>query len=149
MLHPSYSDLMRVVNADVEPGETKVVNSRYSIVMATAKRARQLVDGDEPLIDGDAAKPLSLAVEELNQGKIKIIADDELEEFENDFKEQAAEKQKEIMEQRAEAQRLAEEAAEAAEEEPAPKKTRRSKAAAAEEAEDAADEAEEAAEDEE
>ncbi len=147
MLHPSYSDLMKVVNADVEPGETKVVNSRYSIVMATAKRARQLVDGDEPLIDGDAAKPLSLAVEELNQGKIKIIADDELEDFENDIKVQAAEKQKEIMEQRAEAQRLAEEAAEAVEEEPAPKKTRKSKAAAA--AEEAEDEAEEAEEDEE
>ncbi len=147
MLHPSYSDLMKVVNSEVEPGEEPVVTSRYSIVMATAKRARQLVDGDEPLIDGDAAKPLSLEVEELNQGKIKIIADDELEDFENDIKVQAAEKQKEIMEQRAEAQRLAEEAAEAVEEEPAPKKTRKSKAAAA--AEEAEDEAEEAEEDEE
>ena len=38
MLHPSYTDLMKVVNKDVEEGETKVVNSRYSIVMATAKR---------------------------------------------------------------------------------------------------------------
>ena len=37
MLHPSYTDLMKVVNKDVEEGETKVVNSRYSIVMATAK----------------------------------------------------------------------------------------------------------------
>ena len=34
MLHPSYTDLMKVVNKDVEEGETKVVNSRYSIVMA-------------------------------------------------------------------------------------------------------------------
>ena len=40
MLHPSYSDLMKVVNSEVEPGEEKIVNSRYSIVMATAKRAR-------------------------------------------------------------------------------------------------------------
>jgi len=77
MLHPSYSDLMKVVNADVEPGETKVVNSRYSIVMATAKRARQLVDGDEALVIEDGKKPLSVAVEELNQGEIKIIGDDE------------------------------------------------------------------------
>ena len=30
MLHPSYTDLMKVVNKDVEEGETKVVNSRYS-----------------------------------------------------------------------------------------------------------------------
>ena len=38
MLHPSYTDLMKVVNSEVEPGEAPVVNSRYSIVMATAKR---------------------------------------------------------------------------------------------------------------
>lgn len=77
MLHPTYSDLMKVVNSDVEPGETKVVNSRYSIVMATAKRARQIVNGDEPLVDGDSEKPLSVAIEELNQGMIKIIGDEE------------------------------------------------------------------------
>ena len=77
MLHPSYSDLMKVVNADVEPGETKVVNSRYSIVMATAKRARQIVDGDEPLVEVDGKKPLSVAVEELNQGEIKIMGDED------------------------------------------------------------------------
>ena len=77
MLHPSYSDLMKVVNSDVEPGETKVVNSRYSIVIATAKRARQIVNGDEPLVDGDSEKPLSVAIEELNQGMIKIIGDEE------------------------------------------------------------------------
>ena len=41
MLHPSYTDLMKVVNQDVEEGDTKIVNSRYSIVLATAKRARQ------------------------------------------------------------------------------------------------------------
>lgn len=68
---------MKVVNSDVEPGETKVVNSRYSIVMATAKRARQIVNGDEPLVDGDSEKPLSVAIEELNQGMIKIIGDEE------------------------------------------------------------------------
>ena len=80
MLHPSYSDLMKVVNAEVEPGETKVVNSRYSIVMATAKRARQLVNGDEALVPENGKKPLSVAVEELNQGEIKIIGDEEEEE---------------------------------------------------------------------
>ncbi|MDD3368998.1 MAG: DNA-directed RNA polymerase subunit omega [Lachnospiraceae bacterium] len=78
MLHPSYSDLMEVVNSEVEPGETPVVNSRYSIVMATARRARQLIDGDEPLIDcAENTKPLSVAVEELNESKIKIINDEE------------------------------------------------------------------------
>ena len=28
MLHPSYTDLMKVVNSEVEPGEAPVVNSR-------------------------------------------------------------------------------------------------------------------------
>ncbi len=77
MLHPSYSDLMQVVNSGVEPGESPVVNSRYSIVMATSKRARQIIAGEEPLVEGNVQKPLSLAVEELGQGKIKILGDDE------------------------------------------------------------------------
>ena len=68
MLHPSYTDLMKVVNKDVEEGETKVVNSRYSIVMATAKRARQIIDGSMPLVSvKDAEKPPSIAIDELNQ----------------------------------------------------------------------------------
>ena len=83
MIHPSYVDLMQVVNKGVEEGETPVINSRYSIVMATAKRARQIVDGDEVLIDSqEGDKPLSLAVEELNQEKIRILAEDEVEEDE-------------------------------------------------------------------
>ena len=77
MLHPSYTDLMKVVNKDVATGEEKVVSCRYSIVMATSKRARQIIAGDEPLVDGTGKKPLSIAVEELNEGKIKILNDEE------------------------------------------------------------------------
>lgn len=73
MIHPSYSDLMKVVNSDVEQGETPVVSSRYSIVMATSKRARQIISGEDTLVEGRDKKPLSVAVEELNQGKIKIL----------------------------------------------------------------------------
>ncbi len=77
MLHPSYTDLMKVVNSEVEPGEEPVVSSRYSIVMATSKRARQIISGDEPMVSGAGKKPLSVAVEEMNQGKIKILSDEE------------------------------------------------------------------------
>ena len=77
MLHPSYSDLIQVANSEVEPGEAKVVNSRYSIVMAIAKRARQIIDGDEPLVYAAVDKPLSIAVEELNKGEIKILSEEE------------------------------------------------------------------------
>ena len=78
MLHPSYTDLMKVVNKDVEEGETKVVNSRYSIVMATAKRAREIIDGSMPLVDTKSGEtPLSIAISEMNQGKITILAEEE------------------------------------------------------------------------
>lgn len=77
MIHPSYSDLMAVVNSEVEPGEQPVVQSRYSIVLATAKRARQIIAGDEPLVESNGEKPLSTAVEELYQGKVKIVGDEE------------------------------------------------------------------------
>ena len=77
MIHPSYVELMKVVNNTTEVGEEPVVNSRYSIVMATSKRARQIIGGDEPLVNAKDSKPLSIAVEELNQGKIKILADED------------------------------------------------------------------------
>lgn len=77
MLHPSYTDLMKVVNSEVEVGEEPVVNSRYSIVLATSKRARQIIDGEEPLVNSRGKKPLSIAVEELNSGMVKIVGDEE------------------------------------------------------------------------
>ena len=68
---------MEVVNSDVEPGEQRIVQSRYSIVLATAKRARQLIAGDEPLVKVKSVdKPLSIAIEELYESKIKIISED-------------------------------------------------------------------------
>ena len=91
MLHPSYSDLMKVVNSEVEQGETPVVSSRYSIVMATSKRARQIIAGDDELVDGKGRKPLSVAVDELNEGKIKILTDEIQEEDAEETGEPAAE----------------------------------------------------------
>ena len=77
MIHPSYVDLMKVVNKGVEEGEEPVISSRYSVVMATAKRARQIIAGDEPMVKvKDKQKPLSIAVNELNEGAIKIINED-------------------------------------------------------------------------
>ena len=78
MIHPSYIELMKVVNNNVEIGEEPVVNSRYSIVIAAAKRARQIIDGAEPLIARPKCnKPLSIAVEELYTGAVRIVSDDE------------------------------------------------------------------------
>ncbi len=85
MLHPSYSDLIKVVNSEVEQGETPVVNSRYSIVLATAKRARQIIarqsknDLNVPVI----SKPLSKAVEELYSGELRVLPEEETSEEES------------------------------------------------------------------
>ena len=77
MLHPSYSDLINAVNSNVEPGEQPVVQSRYSIVIATAKRARQLIAGEEPMVSGAYnKKALSVAVEEMHAQKVTILSDE-------------------------------------------------------------------------
>lgn len=84
MIHPSYVDLMEVVNKGVEEGEQPVINSRYSVVMATAKRARQIIAGDEPMVRvKDKQKPLSIAVDEMNQAQLRILTDEEKEEMLN------------------------------------------------------------------
>ena len=95
MLHPSYTDLMKVVNSEVEQGEAPVVNSRYSIVLATSKRARQIIEENVAQREKDKEnkgkndndnkqkelskcnKPLSVAIDELYNSKIKIVCDDE------------------------------------------------------------------------
>ena len=79
MLHPSYTDLINAVNSGAaESGDEPVVQSRYSIVIATAKRARQIIAGDEPMIaKAYNKKPLSIAVEELYEQKVKILPEDE------------------------------------------------------------------------
>ncbi|EYE89271.1 DNA-directed RNA polymerase subunit omega [Fervidicella metallireducens AeB] len=46
------------------------VDNRYSLVVVTARRARQLIDGAEPLTDVDSTKPVTVAINEVNEGKI-------------------------------------------------------------------------------
>lgn len=76
MLRPSYNDLIKVVNSGVEPGDEPLVQSRYSIVIATAKRARQLIAGEEAMVVENGRKPLSIAIDELYQSKVKIVSED-------------------------------------------------------------------------
>ncbi len=46
--------------------------------MATAKRARQIIAGDEPMVKvKDKQKPLSIAVDEMNQDTLRILTDEE------------------------------------------------------------------------
>ncbi len=78
MLHPSYTELMEKINVEDNEGEEPVINSRYSIVIATAKRARELIDhGDSRVESSEGDKPLSVAVKELYDGSLKILGEDE------------------------------------------------------------------------
>jgi DNA-directed RNA polymerase subunit omega len=80
MLHPSYNELIEAVNESAENAEEPLINSRYSIVIAAAKRARQIIAGEEPFVNAPSHKPLSSAVEELYEGKVNIVGEDDVEE---------------------------------------------------------------------
>lgn len=74
MLKPSYAELMDVMNEK----KNAEVTSRYTVVIAAAKRARQLIDGDEPMIDNPTeGKPVTTAVNEIYQGKISVVPEGE------------------------------------------------------------------------
>lgn len=81
MIHPSYSELIKVVNDGVEEGEEPVVTSRYSIVLATSRRARQIIGSSNADELTQGKKPLSVAVDELYKGKITILSEEEAEQL--------------------------------------------------------------------
>lgn len=71
MLHPSYTDLMELINNRNDETDDKV-KSRYSVIIATSKRARELINQQEPLIKTKEKKAISIAIQELYEGKIDI-----------------------------------------------------------------------------
>ena len=77
MIHPSYTELMEAINEGAEMEDEPLVTSRYSVVLATSKRARQLIAGKEAMVRTDGKKPLSTAVEEIYKGKVNILPEEE------------------------------------------------------------------------
>lgn len=61
MINPSIVDLL------------KKVDDRYSLVIVTSKRARQIIAGKKPLVHVESQKPLTIAINEVNEGKVKYI----------------------------------------------------------------------------
>lgn len=49
------------------------VNNRYELVVATAKRARQLANGEEALTNKKEASVVTLAAVEIAEGKVSIV----------------------------------------------------------------------------
>ncbi len=74
MLHPSYKEMIEKMN-NTRDDQDQEITSRYSLVIAAAKRARQINSGSEPLVEKNSEKEknLSVAVDELFAGKVHIL----------------------------------------------------------------------------
>ena len=51
--------------------------NRYSLVIATAKRARQISNGSKPMTGKDDVSPVTLAADEIEEDKVKIYSENE------------------------------------------------------------------------
>ncbi|KNZ40214.1 DNA-directed RNA polymerase subunit omega [Acetobacterium bakii] len=61
MRYPALNDL--IAKAD----------NKYSLVLATAKRAREIIDGDEPLVKIKIDNPVTIATNEIAEDMIHCI----------------------------------------------------------------------------
>ena len=52
----------------------KKTGSRYALVIETAKRTRQLVEGAQKLSDVETSKDVTVAVNEIYENKIEAVA---------------------------------------------------------------------------
>lgn len=59
MINPSIVELL------------KKVEDRYSLVLLSSMRARQIIDGAETFVDVESKKPLTIAINEINEGFVK------------------------------------------------------------------------------
>ena len=66
----------------------KRANNRYELVIATARRARQIAAGDEPKTDVKETSPVTLAANEIAEGKVEIVEEpqDDESDIEKDIK---------------------------------------------------------------
>lgn len=59
MIQPSLEQLMQQVD------------SRYTLVIVAARRARQIMEGSKRRVDGKSDKPVTVALEEIAAGKVR------------------------------------------------------------------------------
>lgn len=67
MINPSVVDLL------------EKVEDRYSLVIVTSKRARQIIDGSNELVEVESKKPLTVAINEVNEGFVKYHKNEDAE----------------------------------------------------------------------
>ena len=75
----------------VKPAATellKKVENSYSLVIMTAKRARQIAEGETPMTNADEKSPVTLAVNEIYEDKVyRVDNEEDTEETENEVEE--------------------------------------------------------------
>lgn len=50
----------------------KTGDNKFRLVIATAKRARQIANGDEKLVNIEEEAPVTIAANEIAEGKVEI-----------------------------------------------------------------------------
>ena len=66
----------------VEPPVTEIlkkVDDRYSLIIMTSKRARQLAAGAKKMTDAEDKSPVTLAVDEIFEGSVYELKDTQME----------------------------------------------------------------------
>ena len=72
MVKPAVTDLL------------KKVDNRYSLVIMTAKRARQIAEGENPMTKVEEKSPVTLAVNEIYEDRVYEINSEEPNDTENE-----------------------------------------------------------------
>ena len=75
MVKPAVTDLL------------KKVDNRYSLVIMTSKRARQIAAGEIPMTNADEKSPVTLAVNEIYEGKVYQLDNESTENVEENIEE--------------------------------------------------------------
>ena len=68
-------------NSMINPSITELlekVEDRYSLVIVTSRRARQIIDGSKPLTSSKKKKPLTLAIHEVEEGTVSYHKNNEV-----------------------------------------------------------------------
>lgn len=79
MVKPAVTDLL------------KKVDNRYSLIIMTSKRARQIASGATPLVNVDEKSPVTVAVNEIFDEKVYRVNEDENEETASEENEEVEE----------------------------------------------------------
>lgn len=73
----------------VEPTVVQLLEkaeNRYRLVIASAKRARQIAKGSAPMTSKDDERPVSLAADEIAEGTLKIYNQEEWDKIQSEIK---------------------------------------------------------------